>query len=354
MGGRRPRFSQYQERDTLNTKLIIVDGLPGSGKSSTSQFICDQLQRNGRKSRWYYEEEEPHPVAPTKGLRDFGSPEEYSQAALDRWKAFTSAAMESDEIAIIESRFFQDAIFPFLMNDLDRPLILDYIHGIAKVCQPLNPNLIYLFQPDYTATMRRICNQRGSGIEQAYIERNEKSTYGRRLGLQGFDGLVQFWVDLRSIMEQLFEELDIPKLAINNTERDWRSYYHQIGEFLSLPLHLGDSPSRQDYLARFEGIYTYRRDEEDIEFSICLEDGELMVHDYGWFWPTDRLVPKEENVFYLGSWPFEMIFTQDDSGKIVSATRVNPTGDWRVTGQEYPKIGEIPETARQTSSSSST
>ena len=53
-------------------------------------------------------------------------------------------------------------------------------------------------------------------------------------------------------------------------------------------------------------------------------------------------------MFYLGSWPFEMIFTQDDSGKIVSATRVNPTGDWPVTGQEYPKVAEIPETALHT------
>jgi hypothetical protein len=333
----------------MHTRLIIVDGLPGSGKSSTSQFICDQLQRNGEDSRWYYEEEEPHPVALTKGLGDCGSPEEFSQTALERWKTFTTAAMASDEIAIIESLFFQDAIFPFLMNDLDRSQILDYIHGIAEICRPLNPALVYFFQPDYAVTMRRICNQRGSGIERAYIERNEQSTYGRRLGLQGFDGLVQFWIDLRSIMEELFEELDIPKLAIDNTEREWRSYYHQIGEFLSFPLRLDDAPSGQDYLAKFEGIYTYRRDEEDIEFSIRLEDGELMMQEYGWLWPTDRLVPKEENVFYLGylgSWPFEMIFTQDDSGKVVSATRVNPTGDWVVTGQEYPKIAEIPETAR--------
>lgn len=329
----------------MNTKLILVDGLPGSGKSSTSQFICDQLRRNGIDGRWYYEGEKPHPVAPTKGLSDFSSPGEYIGAALERWKIFTTAAMESGEIAIIESRFFQDAILPFQLNDLDPSQIIEYIHEISDICQPLSPTLIYFFQPDYMATMRRICDQRGPHIEQAYIERNEESAYGKRLGLQGFDGLVQFWVNLRSIMEQLFEELDTCKLAIDNTEWEWSRYYRQIGEFLSFPLRLDGAPSGQDYLARFEGIYTYKDEEEDVEFSIYLEDGELMMQDDGWLWPTNRLIPKDEDVFYVGSFPFEMVFTQDDSGGIASATRVNLTGDWRVTGQVYPKIAEIPGTA---------
>jgi len=34
----------------MENKLVIVEGLPGLGKPSTSQFICDQLQRNGRES----------------------------------------------------------------------------------------------------------------------------------------------------------------------------------------------------------------------------------------------------------------------------------------------------------------
>ena len=54
----------------MDGKLILVEGLPGSGKSSTAQFICDQLQRNGHRARWYYEDETPHPVAAPRGLRE--------------------------------------------------------------------------------------------------------------------------------------------------------------------------------------------------------------------------------------------------------------------------------------------
>jgi len=322
------------------SKLILVEGLPGSGKSSTSQFICDQLWRNGEQSRWYYEEEMPHPLSPS-------SSGDYFKDALNTWQTFTSTAIASNEITIIESRFFQDVILPLLMGDVSRSGILKHVHDIAEVCAVLNPALVYLHQPEYAAALRRICDQRGPRIERIYIARNERSAYGRRLGLQGFDGLVRSFLDGRSIMEQLYEEVEFRKLSIDNSERKWSSYYRQIGEFLSIPLRLDEAPSGQEYLSRFEGTYTYRRDEKDIEFAIRLEDGGLMMHGYGWLWPTNRLIPKEENVFYLGSWPFEMVFKQDGSGAITGATRVNPTGDWLVTGQEYPKVAEIPESVRE-------
>ncbi|MFH1571808.1 MAG: hypothetical protein ABIL09_27710, partial [Gemmatimonadota bacterium] len=201
----------------MDGKLILVDGLPGSGKSSTAQFICDQLQRRGLQARWYYEEETPHPVAAIRGL---GGPEgfqEYSRAVRRRWRAFARRTARGREIAIIESYLFQDAILPLLMTDVDPRLIVAHLEAVARICQPLDPVLVYLHQPDYAPAMRRICEHRGPRIEKAYISRNERSRYGQRHGLTGFDGLVRFWVDLRSIAERVFRELDWRKLAIDNT-----------------------------------------------------------------------------------------------------------------------------------------
>lgn len=326
----------------MDSKLILVEGNPGSGKSSTSQLINDQLRRNGITSRWYHEEELPHPVAPNKKIDDFSSLEEYFKFALDRWRLFSLAASESDEISIIESRFFQDVVFPLLMKDVSRSQIIEYVHGIADICSALNPKLIYFHQPEYATTMRRICDERGPGIEKFYIDRSDQSAYAQRLGLQGFDGYVRFFVDVRSIMEQLYGELPFCKLSIDNTERNWGSYYKQIGEFLSIPQLFDDAPSGQDYLSKFEGTYTYQCDKKDIEFTICLKGDELVMRDYGWLWPINRLIPKEESVFHLGGFPFEMVFETGPDGIVVRATRINPTGDWLVTGQRYPRIGNVP------------
>jgi thymidylate kinase len=322
----------------MDSKLILVEGNPGSGKSSTSQFINDQLRRNGITSRWYHEQELPHPVAPNKYIDDFSSLGEYFKYALDRWHLFSLTASESDKISIIESRFFQDVIFPLLMRDVSRSQIIEYVHGIADICSSLNPKLIYFHQPEYATTMRRICDERGPGTEKFYIDRNDQSAYARRLGLRGFDGYVQFFVAVRSIMEQLYEELPFIKLSIDNTERKWGRYYKQIGEFLPIPQLFNNAPSGQDYLSKFEGTYTYQNDEKNIEFSIGLKDDELLMHNYGWLWRINRLIPKEENVFHLGGYPFELIFETDPNGIVIGATRINPTGDWLVTGQRYPGI----------------
>ena len=46
----------------IKTKLILVDGIPGSGKSTLSQFISKQIERNKIKVKWYFEHDMFHPI----------------------------------------------------------------------------------------------------------------------------------------------------------------------------------------------------------------------------------------------------------------------------------------------------
>ena len=324
-----------QERDTLNTKLILVDGLPGSGKSTTAQFICDQLQRNGLRSRWYYEEEPFYPVALGYRSSAYKSPTDFFSASFTKWKSFVSQAMQSDEISIFESWFFQDAIFGLLMEDVEEPLIRNYIHGIRETCQCLEPVLFYLYQPDYSKTMRRICDYRGEKWEKWLIERSEKSEFAKNRNLKGFDGMVQFWVKLRAIAEDIFADLDMSKLSIDNSKGEWDLYYKQVCDFLSVPFSVY-APA-EDELKRFIGTYTSIQKGTTQEFTIRLEDGDLVIHDFPWLWPTNRLIPKKDNVFYIASYPFEMTFKEDESGTIEHMRGGNPSGNWSMLDQVFPK-----------------
>src|SRR5262249_31132645 len=46
----------------LNTNLILVDGLPGSGKSTTAQLVWLQLVRSGYDASWFFEHQSSHPI----------------------------------------------------------------------------------------------------------------------------------------------------------------------------------------------------------------------------------------------------------------------------------------------------
>jgi hypothetical protein len=354
----------------MDTRLILVEGCPGSGKSSTAQFLCRQLQRAGHECRWYYEEEQPHPVAATKGVHHAKGFREFGRSTLRRWRDFVARARRSKEIHIVESHFFQDVVTPLHRVNVKPTRIAKLVDRMAEFCEPLQPALLYFHQPDYAAAMRRLLDERGPRIEDLYIRRAETSPYGKRRGLQGFEGLVQSWMDARQVMEERFGELDLAKLSIDNTAADWDSYYRQIGEFLSLPLEPPAVVSEKA-LREYAGTYTYTRTlaprrsagrtrfgtqdvsrrvgglprqgplhhEADVEFTIQLEDGELVLRDYGWLWPTNRLIPLDRDVFDLRSWPFQMAFERD-AGVVVGARRKSETTRWQITGQRYPRLGE--------------
>ena len=49
-----------------------------------------------------------------------------------------------------------------------------------------------------------------------------------RRGLAGLDGLIELYRDYRRLTDQLYAELDIPKLSIENSTQEWVKYEASI------------------------------------------------------------------------------------------------------------------------------
>ena len=62
-----------------------------------------------------------------------------------------------------------------------------------------------------------------------------QAPYSRRLGLAGLDGLVALYRDYRALTDDLYSSLDVPKLAIENSQQAWDTYYQQIRAELMTP-----------------------------------------------------------------------------------------------------------------------
>lgn len=84
----------------IDTQLIMLEGLPATGKSTNSDFLRMQLERNGKKAKWIHEVTRPHPTL------------DFSEACLSRseYEDFLKAYPESEHILNSISVFRKNSV----------------------------------------------------------------------------------------------------------------------------------------------------------------------------------------------------------------------------------------------------
>lgn len=294
----------------LSARLVLIDGLPGSGKSTTAHLLARQFGYHGLPARWFYEQEEPHPVH-TAGE---GDPAWFVEQSLRTWRSFADRARLADEITILESSFFQEAILTLVRHDADMPAIEAYADARQAAIAALRPALIYFYQPDVATAMRTVCTARGPDWQDYFTRVLTENRYARRVGLRAFEGALTFMQHYRAICDTLFARFAGPKLGVENGAGDWASDYRRIMAFFGLPL-VEEPAIRPDDARPFVGAYQDER--SDFRCEVRFETGRLAV-DRIW-WPAARfapLLPGTEMCFEIMGSPVELRFERDEAGRM--------------------------------------
>jgi hypothetical protein len=63
--------------------------------------------------------------------------------------------------------------------------IAAYAAEVDRIISPLQPSLIYFYQEDIPASLKRICDRRGGDTDDRFIRQAADSKYGRQRGLNG-------------------------------------------------------------------------------------------------------------------------------------------------------------------------
>lgn len=185
----------------MTTNLIIVEGLPGSGKSTTAAMIAEELKKKGKKVVCVDEGAEEHPA--DYADYDFPDFETERTRILEKWRSFTQKA-DPGTIYVFNCIFLQNPMCETMMRfGMDGAASLGYISEILEITRPLHPVIIYIDLPDVRGTIERVIHQRGNDWLNAVIDYHVSQGYGKQNGLSGYEGY------LKCLEERKIRELRI-------------------------------------------------------------------------------------------------------------------------------------------------
>jgi len=303
------------------TKLILVEGLPGSGKSTLAQYLTWCLKAGSVDVRWWYEEELGHPVYvfhDRDSLRETvasltqGGYATVVDAALAQWRRFAGMVANEKRVVLLDSCLFGYLTWSLFPLGVPETEIESYVAEVARIMAPVDPCLIYLYQDDVGASLRRVCDRRGSATKQRLMEQSTQSRYGQRHQLSGFDGMVEYWNAYRRLTDAMYRSFAFPKIAIETTAGDWAAYQRRALALLDLPPR--DAPQLSPAaLCAFTGVYDDPVDGGAV--TVALGETGLILHGMPEVWQATPLWPLAVDRFAVESLPFELRFECGANGE---------------------------------------
>jgi thymidylate kinase len=210
--------------------LILVEGVPGAGKSSTARFPRDALAAEGRAVRWWYEEERGHPVycfhdaatlAAVVADLNAGQHERVIAAALARWRRFAAETRTSDTVVILDGCLFGYltwSLFPLAVPEAE---IAAYVAAVERILAPCAPRLIYLRPSDLAATLAHVGRERGDGWLSRFTARATDNALDAAPAMPPREGMLAYWTAYRDLADRLFERSSLPRMAVAGAGEAW-------------------------------------------------------------------------------------------------------------------------------------
>jgi hypothetical protein len=227
----------------LRTRIIFVDGLPGSGKSTTAEYVAGELEQRGIRCRLLRERETEHPLnvggdlhpsGSTTGARMFAAYTvgSFVEESLARWSAFVAEAKGSEPVIVLDSYPFQNSVRVLSQMNADPVTLAAYQSCVEEAAAGLCPVLIYLDPGDPERTVRAIAEQRGPAWTDYMIAVVTECPYAYSRGLQGMDGAVAITRAYKQLLDESVARFPFPKLVLSDCHGRWPDCHAKILRFL--------------------------------------------------------------------------------------------------------------------------
>jgi hypothetical protein len=275
------------------TKLILLEGIPGSGKSTAGAMLQTFLDEAGYRVRFWREGDFDNPAdfegvaclgrhqyqrlishhpelvelfeeqlvvrgedhlikyrklqelhseqIPARLIVELSSYDvydglpvgEYCRLALDRWQDFVASAQASDEITILECVYLQNPLTVMLArHNVNPSLAREHLSKLTRIVGPLTPLVLYLKPRDVRAALLHVRAERPREWAEFVTWYLTGQEYGKAHNLQGYEGVIQFYEMRQKLEVDLLQDLPIRSLVIEHGGKEWEHHYTEIMAFI--------------------------------------------------------------------------------------------------------------------------
>ncbi|HFK2930862.1 TPA: hypothetical protein ACGY76_003289 [Clostridioides difficile] len=247
----------------MTKRLFLIEGLPGSGKTTTAEALTHLLQEQQPDTRLHIEGDLNHPAdyesvayLTMNEWTDFQSkyasldvlrftevfndyvlvsyrqwqsekdipeaelaflqardiyelPFELHQSLiLKKWEAFVAQALMANTTYVFECCFLQNPLTMGLIKyDLPEATLRAYIERIATIITPLQPVLVYVDQSDVERSFRKALKERPTEWADGFVSYYTEQAYGVNRSLSGVEGTIAILQARKALEHQLLEML---------------------------------------------------------------------------------------------------------------------------------------------------
>ena len=216
-------------------RIILIEGLPGSGKTTLAEWICRMLVKSGISTVWFREEQSDHPVM-DRALRRSAAVPGYGRRCVEKWQAFISSIREHShfETFILEGCFFQSTVRFLLEYEHPESEYEFYVVESDAALVHCSTYLIYFTQPDpLTYLQKEIYFRKEPAILSKIIAYTASTPYARSRNLQGPAGLQELYTDYRFLCDRLLGMTHFPILEIDTVQHGLPDVQHRIRQWLT-------------------------------------------------------------------------------------------------------------------------
>lgn len=267
----------------MKNRLFIVEGVPCTGKTSTSEFVASVLKQSEKSVLHFKEGADDHPAdynfhayISNEQFEKFSSDEKEILLAksyrinsgyisslsnikgelfnkviqykiydmqpwdieypimLNKWAEFCEKAKTTEDIYVFDCCFLQNPLCETMMRfNMKSQDIHNYINSIYERIEILNPVVIYLKNTNIKQRIQDVSKERGNEWLEGVIEYHTSQGYGKSCGYIGFDGYIECLEARQEIELSILKNLNIDKLIIENPFENWDETHTTIKNFIT-------------------------------------------------------------------------------------------------------------------------